>query len=426
MSRQIQIRRGSATEHNNFTGAIGEITMDTTNKTLRVHDGETIGGNEMMSTNKFYSNITNCITEIPQDIKVSFSGSTLTIKSGSKIYYPNGSGVFNTVTLTEDETYSASGSGVFFILRRNAPGTSGYYGEMPNNITSGTVDSSTNGVLYDKTNNRIDYYTSGTRGDRLFSFPICKITVSNGTIKSIDHVFNGFGYIGSTIFVLPGLKAFAPDGLNKDGTLKCAVALRTTVGIFTLSNPLNAAGYTITLKDGINTGMGTFFGRPYFQEIYPGNNYKYWYKPSENKAYNSQTGQGTETQSKSAYLFYFNPTNGDCTFNQVFRALDCNPEFITTMSMPSKRYIDLTLGTSGSYYTARADGYYIISKQSVSANEYITLLNTVNNFGIDEFCPAGMNARLFMPVSKGDVIQVNYTLTGTTGFFRFVYANGAQ
>lgn len=44
MSRQIQIRRGSATDHANFTGAIGEITMDTTNKTLRVHDGETAGG----------------------------------------------------------------------------------------------------------------------------------------------------------------------------------------------------------------------------------------------------------------------------------------------------------------------------------------------------------------------------------------------
>lgn len=44
MSRQIQIRRGTAAEHTNFTGAIGEITMDTTNKTLRIHDGETPGG----------------------------------------------------------------------------------------------------------------------------------------------------------------------------------------------------------------------------------------------------------------------------------------------------------------------------------------------------------------------------------------------
>ena len=44
MSRVVQIRRGTASEHDDFTGAIGEVTMDTDNKTLRVHDGETLGG----------------------------------------------------------------------------------------------------------------------------------------------------------------------------------------------------------------------------------------------------------------------------------------------------------------------------------------------------------------------------------------------
>jgi len=45
MSRAIQIRRGTAAEHDNFTGLEGEVTYDTTNKTLRVHDGVTVGGN---------------------------------------------------------------------------------------------------------------------------------------------------------------------------------------------------------------------------------------------------------------------------------------------------------------------------------------------------------------------------------------------
>ncbi len=47
MSRQIQIRRGTTAEHENFTGAIGELTMDTDKKTLRIHDGETPGGLEI-------------------------------------------------------------------------------------------------------------------------------------------------------------------------------------------------------------------------------------------------------------------------------------------------------------------------------------------------------------------------------------------
>jgi hypothetical protein len=44
MAKQVQFRRGSETENDNFTGASGEITVNTTNKSLRVHDGIIAGG----------------------------------------------------------------------------------------------------------------------------------------------------------------------------------------------------------------------------------------------------------------------------------------------------------------------------------------------------------------------------------------------
>ena len=47
MAIQIQLRQGTTTEHNTFTGAVGEVTVDTTNKTLRVHDGSTVGGTRL-------------------------------------------------------------------------------------------------------------------------------------------------------------------------------------------------------------------------------------------------------------------------------------------------------------------------------------------------------------------------------------------
>lgn len=47
MAKQWQIRRGTTAENNEFTGAIGEITMDTEKKQLRIHDGETLGGIEI-------------------------------------------------------------------------------------------------------------------------------------------------------------------------------------------------------------------------------------------------------------------------------------------------------------------------------------------------------------------------------------------
>ena len=44
MAKQLQLRKGTTTEHNTFTGAVGELTYDTEKKQLRVHDGSTVGG----------------------------------------------------------------------------------------------------------------------------------------------------------------------------------------------------------------------------------------------------------------------------------------------------------------------------------------------------------------------------------------------
>ncbi len=47
MPDQVQLRGGSSTDNDNFTGAQREVTVDTTNKTLRVHDGVTAGGSKL-------------------------------------------------------------------------------------------------------------------------------------------------------------------------------------------------------------------------------------------------------------------------------------------------------------------------------------------------------------------------------------------
>jgi hypothetical protein len=52
MAIQVKFRRGSAGQHGSFTGANGEITVDTTNKTLRVHDGVTVGGTRLAKFNE--------------------------------------------------------------------------------------------------------------------------------------------------------------------------------------------------------------------------------------------------------------------------------------------------------------------------------------------------------------------------------------
>lgn len=47
MAIQLQIRRGTTAENDLFTGAVGELTMDTDTKGMRLHDGSTQGGVEV-------------------------------------------------------------------------------------------------------------------------------------------------------------------------------------------------------------------------------------------------------------------------------------------------------------------------------------------------------------------------------------------
>ena len=44
MAKLLKLRRGTTTQHGSFTGAEGEVTVDTDKETLVVHDGSTAGG----------------------------------------------------------------------------------------------------------------------------------------------------------------------------------------------------------------------------------------------------------------------------------------------------------------------------------------------------------------------------------------------
>lgn len=47
MARKLRPRKGTTAQNNAYTGAVAEVTIDTTKKTLVVHDGATAGGNPL-------------------------------------------------------------------------------------------------------------------------------------------------------------------------------------------------------------------------------------------------------------------------------------------------------------------------------------------------------------------------------------------
>lgn len=131
MSIEVKLRRGTSTEHSSFTGANGEITIDTTIKTLRVHDGVTAGGVRIAKFSDLANaaNLENISTHLIPSANVTFdigtpdlawrdlylSGNTITLGNGTistdtggSIAFGDGSG--NQVRVIADSIQFGTGN----------------------------------------------------------------------------------------------------------------------------------------------------------------------------------------------------------------------------------------------------------------------------------------------------------------------------
>lgn len=179
-----------------------------------------IQNGKVMSKDDFFSYTANCITEIPQNIKLELSNDTLILKAGSKIIAPNG----KTKIITADQSGTLTTDGQYMVFVAMSNGA--FQSDVNCSVSQcGSGDLlPTDGAVYKRflniTDNKIYRWTSSGWREWEVSLPIAIVTVSDGAISSIDQVFNGFGYIGGTIFALPGISGLIPNGRNDDGTLK--------------------------------------------------------------------------------------------------------------------------------------------------------------------------------------------------------------
>ena len=83
MAVTVQFRRGTTAQNNSFTGSVGELSVNTTTNTIRVHDGSTAGGHELMKAdatnidgNVQIGNISGTISASAMDDGSSIDGGT--------------------------------------------------------------------------------------------------------------------------------------------------------------------------------------------------------------------------------------------------------------------------------------------------------------------------------------------------------------
>ena len=251
-------------------------------------------------------NVANCLTNVPQDIKLELSSGTLTLKAGSKVYVPNGAGVFDSVTTTSDLTDNSTGTQQALVYY--SPSMNRLIIRYASKSVSGNTRSLTTTYMawYDTANNVINDYPDNTSTPRTtMSLPVALVTLGASGVESIDQVFNGFGYIGSTVFALPSVSGLIPNGRNADGTLKNSTWTTTNVVTRTFASSDNGV-YTIGFEGNGYSRIGTSY---------------YRYDESANIQWNGNAGWS------ATLLGYIKLTNGvidNSPVRTTFHAFDYN------------------------------------------------------------------------------------------------------
>lgn len=119
MASQVQYRRGTNTQNAAFTGALAEITVDTTNGTLRVHDAITVGGSNIATVSYVTAQISalsaNSITNGTSSVAVIASGGNIRANVGGSIItntYSSGLEVTGLISATGAVTAASVAGGV--------------------------------------------------------------------------------------------------------------------------------------------------------------------------------------------------------------------------------------------------------------------------------------------------------------------------
>lgn len=219
------------TENGNYENLI------TINSSLQIlDDNEFCFGTNYSNTQYFSGNLDlrGCYIKIDNKIVWQGGSGQVTLKKGSKLWYPdgldyNGNKKFNYIITDKDyisgHSLTNSWRGYLWLSINKVNWNIGAGG------FSGISTTEKVGKFYNLKNNKIYDLQNSVQ----YCFPIAYVKSDKYAISSIENIFNGFGYIGKEAFILPGVKGCIPNGLNDDGSNKNIYTETTTVRTHTIT-----------------------------------------------------------------------------------------------------------------------------------------------------------------------------------------------
>lgn len=368
-----------AVDYNEYSKDIVEIKENVSDKVSLTKNEEIAGTktftDDITAPNQVdYTQITNCITKIPQDIKLELNNGVLTLKAGSKIYYPDGTSV---IIENDIQNQSISGDATSFIRYQNGMLFTDW--DISKFSSGTTVPSDYSDWFFNTTEKTICFYNTGIKEENTnCSLPLGITTVTTNTIISIDQIFNGFGYIGSTVFALPGVEGLVPNGKNEDGSLNNTSYTMPSVAIYTNSVERTNAKLSI--------GPGGTLNKIIIRNTLT-------YNSDINFNYNGTTNAlelncGLITADSTGRITAFNP-------KKDFQALDYNEYEYLVSSVPSSVYQKMKDITNTT--VSLVDGISIYKLNNITSTMTVSFTCTaLSNLSADRV----ITFELYVPVAN--------------------------
>jgi len=238
MAKLLKLRRGTTSQHSSFTGAEGEVTVDTTKDTIVVHDGSTAGGIPLAR----FSDLGSFITDVVNDTSPQLGGN-LDVNTKNIILDDSSDGTTDDVIKfgagTDLSIYSNGTEGIFGIpdggtLKiKDGTNTMATFSGASNQLDIGVhtvfIGASSN-ASWDKANNRF----SGTITE-------VNVTANNSTDETVYPTFVD-GATGSQ-----GIETDTGLSYNPSTGLLSTAAV-TTTGNVIIGGDLTVSGTTTTVN----------------------------------------------------------------------------------------------------------------------------------------------------------------------------------
>ena len=217
---QVQLRRGTTAQHGSFTGAQGELTVDTNKNALVLHDGTTLGGHVIGKPP--FVNVLDFFLGSEDPTVDSQPAFTRAVAHGGTILVPSGTYQFGSRVVVDNPTTFVGENISATVLERNySPGTL-------------TADN-TKGIFYISQGGAVSGLQEMTLRSKVGQTGGCLLALESSVTDSLgDHSFinvyfsttDGNGTTGThdyTIYMDGSAKNTAPIGLRGVDFFGCHV-----------------------------------------------------------------------------------------------------------------------------------------------------------------------------------------------------------